>query len=255
MAVTDRHATSSAWEPAVGLTAQVAILAGLSATVGLGAAGWAAGAAYALVSWALLSRALRSAAGAMGPADRVTLARATLIGGVTGLAADQVAAPAGAAARPWSVAVLVALATVALVLDAVDGRVARRTGTESSLGARYDMEVDAYLILVLSVLVGRSSGWWVVAVGAVRYAFVAAARVAPWLTAPLPPRFGRKVVAATQGVVLVVAASGLFWRPLVLFAVAVSLGTLLWSFGRDVRWLWRHRHGTGPKSGNSHPNG
>ena len=38
-------------------------------------------------------------------------------------------------------------------LDAVDGQVARRTGTVSALGARFDMEVDAFLILVLSVYV------------------------------------------------------------------------------------------------------
>ena len=43
----------------------------------------------------------------------------------------------------------------ALALDGVDGQVARRTGTASELGARFDMEVDAFLILVLSVAAGR----------------------------------------------------------------------------------------------------
>ena len=41
--------------------------------------------------------------------------------------------------------------SVALALDGVDGQVARRTGTVSALGARFDMEVDAFLVLVLSV--------------------------------------------------------------------------------------------------------
>ncbi|MFD8079956.1 CDP-alcohol phosphatidyltransferase family protein [Streptomyces sp. NPDC059718] len=40
------------------------------------------------------------------------------------------------------------LATLALLVDAVDGRVARRTGTTSPLGARFDMETDAFLIRV-----------------------------------------------------------------------------------------------------------
>ncbi len=40
---------------------------------------------------------------------------------------------------------LVALASAALVLDAVDGQVARRTGTATALGARFDGEVDAFL--------------------------------------------------------------------------------------------------------------
>ena len=110
-----------------------------------------------------------------GPADRVTLARATLVGGVTALVADSFAA-AGPGRACWS-----PLAAVALVLDAVDGWVARRTGTVSALGARFDMEVDAFLILVLSAYVADSLGGWVLAIGLMRYAFVAAGWVLPWL--------------------------------------------------------------------------
>ena len=80
---------------------------------------------------------------------------------------------------PPPVTVLAALTTVALILDAVDGKVARRTGTSTPLGARFDMEVDAFLILVLSVYVAMSLGPWVLLIGVMRYAFVAAARVAP----------------------------------------------------------------------------
>ena len=96
---------------------------------------------------------------------------------------------------------LVTLAVVALALDAVDGWVARRTGTASPLGARFDGEVDAFLILVLSVYVARSAGAWVLAIGAARYAFLAAGWLLPWMREPLPPRYWRKVVAATQGIV------------------------------------------------------
>ena len=93
---------------------------------------------------------------------------------------------------------LVALTAVALVLDAVDGWVARRTETASALGARFDMEVDAFLILVLSVYVARSAGAWVLAIGAARYAFVAAGWLLPWLRGSPPPRYWCKVVAATR---------------------------------------------------------
>ena len=154
--------------PLIGLTGQLVLLAVLARTVGLGVAGWLAGAAYGLVTCAALTRALnRSGRAALGPADRVTLARATLVGGVAALTVDSFA-------RPAPVAVLVVLATVALVLDAVDGQVARRTGTASALGARFDMEVDAFLLLVLSVYVARPLGGWVLAIGAMRYAYVAA---------------------------------------------------------------------------------
>ncbi len=136
---------------------------------------------------------------------------------------------------------LVALTAVALVLDAVDGWVARRTETASTLGARFDMEVDAFLILVLSVYVARPTGTWVLAIGAARYVFVAAGWLLPWMRGSLPPRYWRKVVAATQGVVLAFAAADVLPRFATDAALAASLTLLAESFGRDVWWLWRHR--------------
>jgi phosphatidylglycerophosphate synthase len=132
------------------------------------------------------------------------------------------------------------LASVALVLDAVDGQVARRTGTVTALGARFDMEVDAFLILVLSVFVATTVGWWVLAIGAMRYAFVVVGWLVPWLRAPLPTSMARKAVAAIQGVALVVASSGVLPGLYTTAVVVVALASLAWSFGRDVWWLWRH---------------
>ncbi len=97
----------------------------------------------------------------------MTLARATLAVGVAALVADSFG-------QPVPVAMLVSLAAVALALDAVDGWVARRTRTTATLGAQFDGEVDAFLILVLSVYVARSAGAWVLAIGAARYAFLVA---------------------------------------------------------------------------------
>jgi phosphatidylglycerophosphate synthase len=230
--------------PAIGLAAQAAVLAALAVGVGLGAAGWLAGAVFGLVTWGALGGALRrSGARAFGAANHVTLARATLVGGVTALTAD---ALRNGLSVTVPIGVLVGLATVALVLDGVDGQVARRTSTETPLGARFDMEVDAALIMVLSVLVATRIGGWVLAIGALRYVFVAAARALPWLRGALPPRFGRKAVAAVQGVVLVVAASGLLPGVVAAALVGAALASLVWSFGRDVAWLWRiHRPATG----------
>ena len=53
---------------------------------------------------------------------------------------------------------LIGLTVPALILDAVDGWLARRTRTATELGARFDMEVDAFLILALSVFVSRAAG-------------------------------------------------------------------------------------------------
>lgn len=219
--------------PLVGLILQFVLLAGLAGTVGVGVAGWLAGLAYAGVLCGLLRRGLRAAgADRLGPADRVTLARALLVGGVLALVVDGGPAP---------VAVLVPLTAVALALDAVDGRVARRTGTVSALGARFDMEVDSFLLLVLSVHLAPSVGAWVLVIGGMRYSFVAASWPLPWMSGTLPPRFWRKVVAATQGVVLAVAASGLLPPAATGALVAGALVLLVESFARDVTWLWRRR--------------
>ena len=222
--------------PIVGLTVQVVLLAALAVTVGLGPAGWLAAVAYGIVTSIALTLGLhRSGATArLGPADRVTQARAILVGGVTALAADSLG-------RDIPVRVLVGLAICALILDAVDGKVARRTGTCSALGARFDMEVDAFLILVFSVYLARPFGPWVLAIGAMRYAFLVAGWVLPWMRADLPPRYWRKMVAATQGVVLMVATAGVLPRPVMAVALAAALALLVESFGRDVGWLWRRR--------------
>ena len=96
-------------------------------------------------------------------------------------------------------------------------------------------------MLVLSVDVARSVGTWVLAMGAVRYLFAMAGWVLPWMRAQLPARRWRKVVAATAGIALVFAASGL--GPVAMTYAALGVGFLLLaeSFGRDVWWLWCRR--------------
>ncbi len=89
--------------------------------------------------------------------------------------------------------------------------------------------------------VAPSTGWWVLAIGAARYAFVAARWVLPWLDAAAPPRYWGKVVAAVQGIVLTVAAAGVLPAVLVDAALVVALALLAESFGHEVWWLWRHR--------------
>src|SRR6185437_7879100 len=105
---------------------------------------------------------------------------------------------------------------------------------------------DAFLILLLSIVVSQDYGAWVLAIGAARYALLLAGWLIPWLAAPLPPRFWRKVVAAVQGIVLTVAASGVPSRLAGMIAVAVALLLLIESFGRDVIWLYRT--GAGPRT-------
>src|SRR5918992_1270868 len=222
--------------PAAGLIAQVLLLAVLTGTAGLGEVGWTVGVTCAVTMATALARGLARGPGEqLGPASWVTLARATLTVGVAALAADSLI-------HDTPVALLVTLATVALALDAVDGWVARRSGDVTALGARFDGEVDAFLILALSVYVAPVCGAWVLAIGAARYLFLAGEWLLPWMRAPLPPRRWRKLVTATQGIELTVAAAAVLPLALTQTLLAVALALLAASMVECVWWLWRRRH-------------
>ncbi|MCW2636941.1 MAG: CDP-alcohol phosphatidyltransferase [Blastococcus sp.] len=218
-----------------GLTVQVVLVGTLAGAAGVGAAGMVAGLIVGAGTAVLLSRALRrSGARVLGPANLVTLLRSVLVGGVAALVVDSVEGSG-------PVAPLIGLAVLALALDAVDGRVARRTGTVSAVGARFDMEVDSVLVLVLSAYVARSLGAWVLAIGSVHYVLEVARWALPWLRRPTPPRHWCKVVAAVQGIVLITAAAGVLPRPVAVLALLAVAALLVESFGREVAWLWRAR--------------
>ena len=171
----------------------------------------------------------------LGPANRLTLVRAATVlplapvaflpGGLTG------------AGYWW----IVGLSALALVLDGVDGPVARRTGTESDLGARFDMELDAFLLLALSGLLWRSGkvGAWVLLVGGLRYLFVFGGLLWPPLRGALPPSLRRKVVCVLQGIVLVTCLAPVIRPAQATALVAAALLLLVYSFVVDSWWLVR----------------
>jgi len=227
-----RVAVPSGQGVAASLAGLLVLLAVLATTVGLGVLAAVVGLACGLALGAAVVRGLGSHG--LGPGDLVTLSRATLACGLAALVADSLV-------RSPAVTAVVALGVLALALDAVDGRVARRTGTVSSFGARFDGEADAFLLLVLSVYVARYAGAWVLAIGAARYLFGAAGWAWPWMRERLPFRYWRKVVTAVQGIVLCAAAADVVPPGPRDAALAFALVLLAESFGRDVVWLWRRR--------------
>jgi phosphatidylglycerophosphate synthase len=215
-----------------------AVLARNAGPVLVAAAAAAAGLALVVAAGtAVFSRAGRWS----GPADRVTLGRTVLIGGCATVAV--LVLTGTLPARPWW---LLPLAVPALALDAVDGIVARRTGTASAAGARLDMEMDAALLLVLSAIATQSLGWWVLAIGGMRYAFVAVAQFRPQLRGSLQFSQFRRVVAAVQGVALASALAPVFPLPVARTVVAIALVLLVVSFGRDVKTLEQGRSAVEP---------
>lgn len=203
-----------------------------------------------LLGLAVLGAVVRSTTGRRGepygPADRITVGRSVLVAACAALLPvgllPVLAQHAGRPADAWCWAVF-AVALPAWLLDGIDGWVARRTGTATRAGARFDQEVDAALLLVLSLAVaarlGLPGAWWVVLIGALRYLFLLGLRVRPAWDRELPFSSYRRVVAAVQGGVLLGALVPLIPWWLAVAVTAAALGLLLVSFGRDVLWLER----------------
>jgi phosphatidylglycerophosphate synthase len=214
----------------------------LLAVLGLGrmaSAQWSLSPPYAVTAAAVLSviSALVLATVAhthpferFGPANHVTTARAAAAALFVGLTTE----PALPAA--WIPAACAALATG---LDAADGWLARRSGMASAFGARFDMEIDALLILALAILVWRydKAPAWVIASGLMRYLFAVMGRAWPWLRRPLPEAPRRKAIAVVQAVALCVAILPPVPRSIGTLLAACALAALCYSFLVDTLWL------------------
>ena len=172
------------------------------------------------------------------------LGAANLITGTRGMLTALVAAALVETPGELLAWTLVFLAIAAVVLDGADGWAARRQGLVSAFGARFDMEVDAFLILALSALVWRfdKAGAWVLASGLMRYAFVAAGQVWPHFDRPLPASRRRQAVCVVQIAGLIAALAPVVAQPLSTGMAGLSLAALTWSFWVDVRWLLLRRH-------------
>jgi phosphatidylglycerophosphate synthase len=168
-----------------------------------------------------------------GAANTVTLLRVALVAGIAGFIgetpSDQIA---------WLAAGAV---TVVALLDGVDGWLARRSAQQSAFGARFDMETDAALILILSVLVWHheKAGAWVLACGLMRYGFVVAGWILPWMAGPLRSTLRGKSVAIAQLVGLGAALLPVVPVPISVIVAAITLALLVWSFAVDIAWLKR----------------
>ena len=170
-----------------------------------------------------------------GPANITTTIRALLVAAVAGFIGEAFARPVASIAAT--------LASIATALDGVDGWLARRTEMASDFGARFDMEIDALLIQTLAILVWQSgkAGAWVLASGLIRYAFVAAGRIWPWLRGPLTPTLRGRLICVVQLTALIAAILPRVVPPASAWIAAGGLGVLCYSFFVDTLRLWHRR--------------
>ena len=122
----------------------------------------------------------------------------------------------------------------------MDGKVARARGEATAFGARFDVETDAAMLAVLSVAVAALgiAGWWVLAIGAMRYGYVATVTRRAGTTDPAArTAIQGKSIAVVQAVALLAAlifglTHGEHWVS-TMFLLA-ALAALCWSFSCDV---------------------
>ena len=151
----------------------------------------------------------------------------------------------GIAALPWAAAWnslgVAALALLLVALDGVDGWLARRLGLESEFGEYFDKEADAFLTLVLCLLLyaeGRL-GAWIVVPGLLRYGFVL------FLMLARPPAAKERRTASARwiyaGMMVALITSftpfPLVYRPL----AALMTILLLYSFAAALLDVYRAR--------------
>ena len=180
---------------------------------------------FAVLSW--LARGHYTPQGGFGAANTVSLARLVLLCAFGALAT---------APGPGEAALLV----LVLALDGVDGWLARRHGTSSAFGARLDMEVDAFMVLLVAFVLFREQrlGAFILVPGALRYAYVLVLWAVPGHAPEAPAsRFGR------YGFTLIAIALCVSAWPLPYHQVLAAVASLViaWSFSRSLLWSISHR--------------
>jgi len=184
-----------------------------------------------LLLFCTLHRFARTGEVRFGPANTLTLLRAALVLLLLLAAFD----------APTSSWPLFGVAAAALLLDALDGRVARRFSCASPFGARFDIEVDTAFLFTVALLLhldGRA-GVWVLAAGLLRPAFLLAGRLLPPLARPLPRSRRRAIVCGVAATALTFALAPPLPEVLAASAAGAAVLALTLSFARDVHRLLR----------------
>ena len=180
----------------------------------------------------------------LGWANGITLLRAVMISALAGFLFQRPVAGLESCWLPWAPGVLYLFVSA---LDALDGYVARVTGSETRLGERLDVAVDALGLLVASALVvwnGKAPVFYL-AVGLGVYGLriaTAIRRRRGKTVAPVPPRAIARWIAGCEMGLAGVALLPPFGATAITVAAAVMtvalIGSLAWDWvlicGKDA---------------------
>jgi phosphatidylglycerophosphate synthase len=133
---------------------------------------------------------------------------------------------------------LAALVALIFALDGLDGLLARKLGASSAFGAHFDMETDALLVSMVTLLLFQRGDCaaWVLCAGPLRYLYVVTLALVPARGGEMPrTRLGRYAFAALMmGLISALALPG----PLGRLCALLGSAAVVWSFGRSFYWSY-----------------
>jgi len=159
----------------------------------------------------------------VGPANLITASRLGAVLLVTGIAPN------------LSNSLILAMGLVLMLLDCLDGWLARRMNTASLWGEFFDKETDAYFLLVVCLAAFQRllAGWEILVIGLLRYIFV----ISLLILKRKPKKEKRSLRAQNVFTIVMLLLLSLFSPfdfPRFAFVV-LALFLVLFSFGSDFR--------------------
>jgi len=125
---------------------------------------------------------------------------------------------------------LLVLFLIAICLDGVDGYLARRFGQISEIGGKFDMEIDAFLVLALSWIHVdlQNLTWFILIPGGLRYVYEIALFWLPKKSKEVLPKIVRATIAVSFFLSLLIPF--LTKEPSFIFITYVSGALIICSF-------------------------
>ena len=127
--------------------------------------------------------------------------------------------------------VIFIIMTTAVLLDGLDGFLARKRGESSTLGGYFDMEVDAFFVLIMCFYYFNfeGTGWWILVPGVLRYLYKVLTTI---LLKPNYVETKRKYASYIAGIFFIVLCMGIIVEgEIIKYCLMIGSLLIVFSFG------------------------
>ncbi len=135
---------------------------------------------------------------------------------------------------------LLIIFTISIILDAIDGFLARFLNQVSKFGEKFDLEIDTFLLflLCLSLYKNIDIGLYVFLIPLYRYAFFILQFRFKWLQHSLPESFRRKLICSTVTILLIFCHLSFLNKYIIITTIISSILLITFSFLKDIIWFY-----------------